>query len=100
MAKAKLLSNENGVADTVVIQCPGCQCWHPFAIAPSAHPRGLTWTFNNDLERPTFTPSLDCNRDDPKTRCHSIVTDGKIQFVPGCYHSLDGQTIDLPDIED
>lgn len=32
--------------------------------------------------------------------CHSFVTDGKIQFLNDCFHSLKGQTVDLPDWEE
>jgi len=37
------------------------------------------------------------NRDFPAARCHSIVTDGKIAFLTDCFHTLAGQTVDLPD---
>ncbi|WP_019573378.1 DUF6527 family protein [Curvibacter lanceolatus] len=29
-------------------------------------------------------------------RCHSFVTDGRIQFLSDCTHELAGQTVDLP----
>lgn len=29
-------------------------------------------------------------------RCHSFVTDGRIQFLGDCTHALAGQTVDLP----
>lgn len=32
--------------------------------------------------------------------CHSFVTDGRIQYLGDCTHSLAGQTVDLPDWED
>lgn len=28
--------------------------------------------------------------------CHSFVTDGRIQFLTDSWHSLKGQTVDLP----
>jgi hypothetical protein len=31
--------------------------------------------------------------------CHSFVTDGRIQFLNDCTHSLAGQTVDLPDFD-
>ena len=98
MPKAKLLRNQDGVGDTVVIQCPGCQCWHPFSILPSGHPEGKVWGFNGNFESPTFTPSLWCNKSRPEKQCHSVVTDGFIKFHEA-YHALAGQTVELPDID-
>lgn len=72
-----------------VFHCPGCGYGHPFNI-----PR---WTWNGSIDKPTFTPSLLVNSFDPKQRCHSFVTDGKIQFCSDSAHHLAGQTVDLPD---
>lgn len=95
--------------------CPGCQMRHQVSTA---------WSFNGDLEHPTFQPSVlvrsghyartppvmgecycDWNERYPDkeplamycVRCHSFVTNGKIQFLPDCSHALAGQTVDLPD---
>jgi hypothetical protein len=70
--------------------CPGCKCGHAFTISN----RG--WTWNGSADAPTFTPSLLCNAHDPTTRCHSFVTDGRIQFLSDCHHALAGQTVDIP----
>jgi hypothetical protein len=70
-------------------ECPGCGYGHIFEV-----PR---WTWNGSFDKPTFTPSLLCNQHDPASRCHSFVTDGKIQFLSDCWHHLKGQTVDLPD---
>ena len=36
--------------------CPGCKCNHPVRVKSS---RGLpVWSFNDDLVKPTFSPSL------------------------------------------
>jgi len=80
--------NADGTKNYVFF-CPGCKYGHPFAV-----PR---WTWNGSFDKPTFTPSLLCNASHPKSRCHSVVTDGKIQFCSDCWHSLAGQTVDLPD---
>lgn len=74
-----------------LIWCPGCKRRHPFRTQGS----GPKWRFNGDLLRPTFTPSLLCNRHSPEDRCHSFVTDGRIRFLADCHHELAGQTIDL-----
>lgn len=70
-------------------ECPGCGYGHPFDV-----PR---WTWNGSLSCPTFTPSLLCNKDDPKSRCHCVVTDGKIQFLDDCWHELRGKTVEMED---
>jgi hypothetical protein len=99
-----------------VFQCPGCGQNHAF---------DQRWTFNEDYEKPTFSPSLlirsghympehdggSCwctfNKEHPDepapfrcSLCHSFVTDGKIQFLSDCTHSLVGQTVSLVDEED
>ena len=72
--------------------CPGCENHHAYTV-----PR---WTFNGDMERPTFTPSLLCNADHIPSRCHLFMTDGKIQFLSDCHHKLAGQTVEMEDCEE
>jgi len=69
---------------------------------------GPCWGYNNDVEKPTFTPSIlvtyngaDAGQDRdgyraPPAVCHSFVTDGRIQFLTDSTHELAGQTVDLP----
>lgn len=73
--------------------CPGCQCDHAFTVG------GSHWTWNGSFDAPTFQPSLLCTKNDPACRCHSFVTHGRIQFLSDCWHSLAGQTVDLPNWE-
>jgi len=72
--------------------CPGCKARHPFEVDCEA--RG--WTWNGSMDKPTFSPSLLVHRAEGKG-CHSFVTDGMIQFLTDSYHSLAGQTVELPD---
>ena len=79
--------------DGWLVECPGCGNLHRF---------DARWTFNNDLDKPTFTPSLLVNgnmqyHNPAMPRCHSFVTDGKIQFLGDCTHFLAGKTVELPD---
>jgi Family of unknown function (DUF6527) len=96
---AKLLTlHYNGPAEQitdVLFFCPGCQCGHRVRVHPPGIP-GL-WTWNNDVNKPTFTPSILVNASNVNQRCHSFVTDGKIQFLTDCYHELRGQTVELDD---
>lgn len=84
--------------------CPGCQEMH---VVTSG------WSFNGDYERPTFSPSVLVTWRHPKghtnanpapvgydgeyveERCHTYITDGRIQFLGDCTHELAGQTIPL-----
>lgn len=72
--------------------CPGCEQAHRYAVGTGEGPR---WTFNGDMDKPTFTPSLGLNMSRPESRCHLFVTDGRIQFLPDSYHKLAGQTVDM-----
>ena len=106
-ARALLARADDG--QRVLFRCPGCEDNHQVYVG--------TWTWNGDLERPTFTPSVlvrgnQWPRDEfPEyykpahaniapggtTVCHSFVTDGRIQFLGDCTHALAGQTVDLPE---
>jgi hypothetical protein len=57
------------------------------------------WGWNGSLSKPTFTPSILVRGQEfgsKAPRCHSFVTDGKIQFLNDCSHPLAGQTVELP----
>ena len=38
-----------------------------------------------------------CNGSYPASRCHTVITDGRIAFQPDCWHALAGQTVEMPD---
>lgn len=115
MTKVIELFNDDGSHYAWHIYCPACKTGHGF---------DNKWTFNGDMEKPTFTPSMlyrsghylsehktgdKCwctyNQEHPDnpvkfgcTICHSFVTDGKIQFLSDCTHEFAGQTVNLEDI--
>jgi len=111
--KARLFDKEKG---TVAINCPGCKCQHYLNVDPkNGRP---CWGFNQNYERPTFTPSLLVRSgkyvgddkwynsldeehrkfvDETSMICHSFIRDGKIQFLSDCLHELKNQTVDLID---
>ncbi|WP_165418410.1 DUF6527 family protein [Dyella amyloliquefaciens] len=117
MTKAKIVTDGEGRFYGVQVLCPGC-LWpdgRPSAhllqtdwVAPgmerSTHARPDLWTFNGDLDRPTFAPSLLCksHRWDGEKQvpyvCHTFIREGRIQFLDDCTHALAGQTVDLPEI--
>lgn len=103
---------------SMMFDCPGCGLLHHVRVEGSGVP---VWTWNGDMERPTFSPSVLVTWDQgdppvtaenyeeykknpwPQTKvhkvCHSFVRDGRIQFLGDCTHALAGQTVDLPEIE-
>ena len=76
------------VSTGYVFWCPGCEEAHTYDV-----PR---WSFNGDMDKPTFTPSL--LYPEKKVRCHLFVRAGKIEYCGDCGHALAGQTVDLPDL--
>lgn len=97
----------------LMFRCPGCHMTHQIAIRNGPHP---CWTWNGDVERPTFQPSVLVTGVQQLTdeehaafmrgeglpeprplRCHSFVRDGRIQFLADCTHALASQTVDLPE---
>lgn len=77
-----------------LFNCPGCGYEHAVGLKSE----GGNHTFNMDLDKPTFSPSL-VHDFTPGRRCHSFVKEGKIQFLNDCWHELKGQTVDLPRYE-
>jgi hypothetical protein len=116
--KLKEISNVEG---QYIFYCPGCKKHHSVWVKPSANSNGAAWTWNGSKEVPTFSPSILVNyrhwtppvtsenyteyklKPWPQTQvdaiCHSFVTDGKIQFLNDCTHSLAGKTVELPEID-
>lgn len=75
------------------IWCPGCLDDHIL--------RG--WTFNGDMARPTFSPSLlvTCRTGEgvPDKICHSFIENGQIRYLSDCTHAFKNTTVDLPVID-
>ncbi len=83
--------------------CPGCKAGHHYVTGQGR------WTFNGNLESPTFTPSLRLythailpNEDWPNGRaeetvCHLFVRNGQIEFCGDCNHDLKGKTVPMLD---
>lgn len=92
--KVKEIKNTDDSHFGWAIKCPGCRDYH---ILDSR------WTFNGDMEKPTFRNSILSTHgpegDRLRNICHSYVTDGRIQFLSDCTHSMKNQTVDLPDID-
>lgn len=85
--RAKAVKFASGGRSGWVIECPGCGSIHHFDDR---------WTFNGDLEKPTFKPSYLVHGSPVQPRCHSFVTDGQIAYLSDSTHDLAGKTVDLP----
>lgn len=68
-----------------VFFCPGCQQPHSYDVLWN----GTGWKFNGDMERPTFTPSLQLGN------CHLFITNGMVDFCGDCHHCLKGKRVPM-----
>ncbi len=81
------LLNTSGGHGGWMIHCPACGCGHLF---------DARWAFNGSKERPTFRASMLVHENARVSpRCHSFVTDGRIQYLSDCTHAMAGQTVEL-----
>lgn len=125
--KAKRVNYMGGELYGYRIECPGCGHAHVLPVGDAGdNLKRDRWTFNGDLERPVFSPSLLCRSElwtPPVTPenlaewnrapweqkkvpyvCHSFIgcngaQPGQIIFLGDCTHALAGQTVDLPDLQ-
>lgn len=76
------------------------------------------WTFDGNLEKPTFSPSVkitgkqtvvvdgrwtgewvrDADGNAVDYCCHYFLTAGRLNFCNDCTHGLSGQAVELPDL--
>jgi hypothetical protein len=107
-----------GTGNHLTYWCQGCKMAH------SIHHGADGWSWNGNVDRPTFEPSVlvtgghyaagfkqgdRCwctwnaeHPNDPSSftcqRCHTFIRDGMVQFLGDCSHELAGQTLPLPDL--
>jgi len=99
-AKLRHCKDGNQEYDLLWFWCPGCNEHHAVKVNDTGG-----WSWNGSEDNPTISPSLlvrgtvgDSTKN--KTKCHSFVKEGKIQFLNDSAHALAGKTVDLPEIED
>jgi hypothetical protein len=68
--------------------CPACDELHSLPDE---------WSFNGNLESPTFSPSFKHQWGTDEI-CHYVLTDGVLNYCGDCTHSMAGQKVPLPDI--
>ena len=104
MPKLEALSDDGVTLVGYTFQCPGCRLSHGVWVKPHQNEKGASWTFNGDLEAPTFSPSIltrvgfDGDRAD--LVCHSYVRQGQIEFLSDSTHALAGQAVDMLEVAD
>jgi len=91
--------------DVYIHYCPACDSKHGIAVKQSGG--NVKHFFNNDGDKPTFTPDvkIDYMLDnemnlDRHGLCHYTITDGIIQYHDDCTHDFAGKSITLPNISD
>ena len=82
-------------------ECPGCKMLHAIH---TIHPNTMKamWSFNGDLDKPTFSPSLLVRYpqfEKPDRICHSFIKDGNIQFLSDCTNDLKDQIVPIPEFD-
>lgn len=82
-------ASDNKGGRIYIFDCPGCGHKHYF---------NDTWSFNGDIENPTFSPSLLNYLPNEPYRCHLFIKNGKIEYLSDCSHELAGKIIDMEDV--
>ena len=95
MARVKRCDPGDGLAPSWRHWCPGCQRMHVINTDPRAQANGHAWLFDNNLDEPTFSPSVNI-----VGQCHYFVRRGRIIFCGDSRHALAGHTVELPHLED
>ncbi len=115
MAKRVLEKRENSDGSVYYcFWCPGCKEYHGYLVRPKGKEGpGVHWFFDENMELPSFTPSLLMFRfklnpdgitykipyERGETKCHLWVTNGRILFCADCKHDLAGKTVDMIDLD-
>jgi hypothetical protein len=91
--------------------CPACEEMHPLPDS---------WTFDGNMESPTFSPSFrhsghqriyadgkwtgewkrDAGGNLVKFICHYVLTAGVLNFCADCTHAFAGKSVPLPPVPD
>lgn len=84
-----------------VFFCPGCKCNHSYTTKRGVDEKGNEypgplWSFNDNVEKPTFRASL--LYPDTTPRCHLFITNGVIEYCTDCGHDLAGKHVPMEPI--
>lgn len=81
--------------------CVGCRSVHLVYVKSGATSSGATWSFNGDMKKPTFNPSIRIRWNSPDGKehtCHLNIRDGNIIYAGDCTHEFANKTVPLPDL--
>lgn len=70
--------------------CVGCKSAHPIYVEQANPRNGARWSFDGNIEAPTFLPSLNL-----PGACHMWIKAGRLEYLSDCSHALAGQTVDM-----
>jgi len=93
---SKLVRHEHEGSVTIYHWCTACSCCHGFQV-----PR---WSFNGDIEAPTFHPSMrlsvpmKMDSAEKRTICHYVLMGGVICYCSDSPHDFAGMSVPLEDI--
>lgn len=91
----------DGTRGLFLVHCPGCKMPHQIHTSPD---QKVNWTFNGDMEKPTFSPSLlvkyRWGEERDNNVCHSFIRNGVWEFLNDCTHELAGQKVPMILLED
>jgi len=80
--------------------CAPCDTHHRYVTKLGEGETGPCWQTSGPRDKPTFTPSLLCNRNLTEEhraagghRCHLYFTDGTVRYLGDCTHDLAGKTV-------
>lgn len=74
--------------------CPGCKFGHA-VWTTKKNSVGAQWSFNGNMEKPSFQPSLLSFKTVNHPRCHLFVTDGMLHFCADCEHEFAGKVVPM-----
>lgn len=87
---------------SLALYCPGCEMMHLVYLQHPDNTQYPTWSWNGDVNAPTFSPSLLVKYNWGENReervCHSFIRHGQWEFLGDCTHKLRGLTVPVPNI--
>jgi hypothetical protein len=95
MKKVHTIEKQPGQdAPDFMFWCPACQCGH--AVWTEDRGGKPMWKFNGNFDAPTFSPSLLIHHGSGgKEICHTVVSDGVINYCSDCTHAFAGRSIPM-----
>lgn len=103
----KRFENDDLCGESYWFWCNGCETHHAFRTRKfegETKSDGKTpapvWTFNGNLEKPSFAPSLlyKWSHEGKDVVCHLFLRDGILEYLSDCTHKLAGKRVPLGEL--